>query len=96
MKRPYVQRTVRFDPQQFARLEELAAKHSRSMADVLRIAIGHYIAGQQKKAESDLRHLRVTEFMQVALDAIIRQDYPELRETLVLEADRRMKLHHGA
>jgi hypothetical protein len=38
----------------------------------------------------------VTEFMQVAMDAIIRNDYPELRETLILEADRRMKLHHGA
>lgn len=46
--------------------------------------------------DSKRRHLRVTEYMQVALDAIIRADHPEMRETLVLETDRRMKIHHGA
>ena len=87
---------MRFDPQQFARLEELAAKHSRSMADVLRIAIGHYIAGEQKKTESHLRHLRVTEYMQVALDAIIRENHPELRDQLIVETDHRVRRYHGA
>ena len=96
MKIPYVQRTVRFDPQQYARLEELASKHSRSMADVMRIAIAHYLDGEQKRTESQLRHLRVTEYMQVALDAIIRENHPELRDKLIVETDHRVRLYHGA
>lgn len=96
MKRPYVQRTVRFDPQQYARLEELASEHSRSMADVLRLAIAQYIVGEQKRTESQLRHLRVTEYVQVALDAIIRENHPELREQLIAETDHRVRRYHGA
>jgi hypothetical protein len=30
-----------------------------------------------------------------ALDTIIRENHPELRETLVLETDRRMKIRHS-
>lgn len=96
MKRPYVQRTVRFDPQHYARLEELASEHSRSMADVLRLAIAHYIVGEQKRTESQLRHLRVTEYVQVALDAIIRENHPELRDQLIVETDHRVRRYHGA
>lgn len=96
MKIPYVQRTVRFDPQQYARLEELATKHSRSMAEVMRLAIAHYLSGEQKRTESQLRHLRVTEYVQVALDAIIRENHPELRDQLIVETDQRVRRYHGA
>jgi hypothetical protein len=63
---------------------------------MLRLAIAQYISGQQLLSASDLRHLRVAEYTQVALDAIIREDHPELRDTLVLETDRRMERYHGA
>ncbi|MDR6789131.1 putative DNA-binding protein [Sphingomonas sp. BE138] len=96
MKRPFVQRTVRFDPHQFAQLEELAEQQGRSIADALRLAIAHYISGQQILSESQLRHLRVTEFIQIAMDAIIREDHPDLRDHLIAQTDLRMEQYHGA
>jgi predicted DNA-binding protein len=89
-------RTVRFEPEHYARLEKLALDQGKSMAELVRTAIVGFLDGQPKLSASERRHLRVTEYMQVALDAIIRENHPELRETLVLETDRRMKLHHGA
>ena len=88
--------TVRVAGDLRVRIEEQAAKLGCSPSDLARRAIEHHLDGLQLLEGSKRRHLRVTEYMQVALDAIIRKDYPELRETLVLEADRRMKLHHGA
>lgn len=62
----------------------------------MRSAIEHYFSAAQLLDDSRRRHLRTTEYMQLALDTIIRENHPELRESLILEADRRMKLHHGA
>lgn len=96
MKHSKYARTVRFEPEHLARLEKIAADQGKSMAEIVRTAIVHFLDGEPKMSVSQFRHLRVTEYMQVALDAIIRADHPEMRETLVLETDRRMKLHHGA
>lgn len=96
MKRSKYARTVRFDPEHYAQLEKLAADQGKPMAELVRAAIVHFLDGSTKLSASQFRHLRVSEYMQVALDAIIRENHPELRETLILEADRRMKLHHGA
>lgn len=96
MKRSKFVRTVRFKPEHLQRLEQLAVDQNRSMAEILRSAIIQYLEGRQRFSASELRHLRVAEYTQVALDAIIREEHPELRDTLVLETDRRMERHHGA
>jgi hypothetical protein len=88
--------TMRFDPVQYEQIEEIAAKLSIAPVDVVRRAIGNYLAGQKLLTDSELRHLRVAEYTQVALDAIIREEHPELRDTLVLETNRRMEKYHGA
>jgi hypothetical protein len=38
----------------------------------------------------------VTEYVQVALDAIIRENHPELRDQLIVETDQRVRRYHGA
>ena len=91
--RPY---TLRVAGDLRARIEAEAAKLECSPSDLIRRAIEQHLDGRKLLEGSERRHLRVTEYMQVALDAIILENHPELRETLVLEADRRMKLHHGA
>ncbi|WP_183925344.1 ribbon-helix-helix protein, CopG family [Sphingomonas sp. BK069] len=96
MKRSKFARTVRFEPEHLQRLEQLAVDQNRSMAEILRSAIIQYLEGHQRFSASELRHLRVAEYTQVALDAIIREEHPELRDTLVLETDRRMERYHGA
>ena len=78
------------------RIDVEAASLGCTPSDVIRRAIEHHLERLKLLSDSSRRHLRVTEYMQVALDAIIRENHPELRETLVLETDRRMKLHHGA
>ncbi len=96
MKRSKCTRTVRFEPEHYSRLEQLAREQGKPVSDLVRTAIVTFLDGQPKLSVSQFRHLRVTEYMQVALDAIIRKDYPDMRETLVIETDRRMKLHHGS
>jgi hypothetical protein len=88
--------TIRVAGDLRVRIEEQAAKLECSPSDLVRRAIEQHLDGLKLLHGSKRRHLRVTEYMQVALDAIIRKDYPEMRETLVLETDRRMKLHHGS
>lgn len=78
------------------RLDAEAASTGCTPSDVIRLAIEKHLERAKLMTDSKRRHLRVTEYMQVALDAIIRADHPEMRETLVLETDRRMKIHHGA
>ncbi|WP_242201805.1 hypothetical protein [Sphingomonas hankookensis] len=55
------------------------------MAEVVRAAIVTFLDGQPKLSAGERRHLRVTEYMQVDLDAIIQKNHPELCEMLVLE-----------
>lgn len=88
--------TIRVAGDLRARIEAEALKLNCTPSELVRRAIEHHLDGLKLLQESRRRHLRVTEYMQVALDAIIRENHPQLRETLVLETDRRMKLHHGA
>jgi hypothetical protein len=41
------------------------------------------------------RH-RISEFMQLALDVIISEQYPEFRERIIANADKRLEQYHGA
>ena len=96
MKRPTVQRSIRLDPQQFELLVQTAGRQRRSLADVLRTAVEQYLSGTNRAADSDLRHHRISEFSQVALDTIIREQHPEMIEAIVSETNRRMERYHGA
>lgn len=88
--------SVRLPLDLYTRIDAQAEAESCTPSDVIRNAIEQHLGGVAILTQSQRRQLRVTEYMQVAIDAIIRENHPELRETLVLEADRRMKIHHGA
>lgn len=88
--------TVRIPRDLCDRIDAEAASRSCTPSDIIRRAIEHHLDGLKLLRDSDKRHLRVTEYMQVALDAIIRENHPELRDTLVLETDRRMERYHGS
>ena len=40
--------------------------------------------------------MRVTEYTQIALDAIIRENHPKLHDHLIAQTDLRMEQYHGA
>ena len=88
--------TIRLAPDVCDRLDAEATLKGCTRAEIIRLAIDRYLDGVKLLSDSAIRHHRVTEFMQIALDAIIRENHPELRETLVLETDRRMERYHGS
>jgi predicted transcriptional regulator len=88
--------TVRLPLEMRQRIEALAEARQTSTSLIIREAIEHFFDAKRGRSESDARHLRVSEYAQLALDWIIQQDHPEVRERLIAEADRRMKIHHGA
>lgn len=96
MKTTYTQRTIRFDPRQLQRLEAVAAQQGRTVPDILRLIITNYLDGQSALTASQRRQARVTEYAQIALDAIIQEQHPEYRERILAETDRRMERYHGA
>lgn len=95
MKRPIIQRTVRFEAEQIARLDALAADQKRTFADLLRLVIAEYLEGHRQQSDSQLRLARVTEYAQAALDTIILEQHPEHREKIVAETARRMERYHA-
>lgn len=77
-------------------LEAQAAEQGRSVADLLRAAIDQYLVGQKLIRDSQMRHHRISEYAQAALDTIILEQHPEFRDRIVAETDRRMERYHGA
>ena len=55
-----------------------------------------YLDGHKTASASEQRHLHTSEYVQICLDWIIQQNYPEKREFLMEQATSRMKRHHGA
>lgn len=90
-----VQRTFRYDPQQLARLEKLATEQKRSLPEILRLAIDHFLKDHKLLVASERRHVRMTEYAQAALDTIILEQHPEYRERIIAETERRMERYHG-
>ena len=96
MKKPVIQRTVRFEQDQIVRLDQIATDQKRSFADLLRVVIGEYLDGRRAQSDSQLRLARVSEYAQAALDTIILEQHPEHREKIVAETARRMERYHAA
>lgn len=96
MNKPIIQRSVRFEADQIARLDAIAADQKRSFADLLRLVITDYLDGHRAQSDSQLRLARVTEYAQAALDTIILEQHPEHREKIVAETARRMERYHAA
>lgn len=88
--------TVRFEPALYQQIEASAARLKTSPADVIRRAVAMLMRGEKSLTDSDLRHHRISEFSQVALDTIIREQHPEMIEAIVSETNRRMERYHGA
>ena len=96
MKKLPVQRSLRFDPDQYQFLKDLASTQTCSISDVLRTIIAHYRDRNSMLTTSQRRQARISEYAQVALDAIIREQHPEYRDRILEETNRRMERYHGA
>ena len=88
--------TVRLTPGLRADVEREAVSKSCSPSEIIRRSIDQYLLGQKLIGESQMRHHRISEYSQVALDTIILEQHPESRDRIVAETDRRMERYHGA
>jgi len=87
---------VRLERTQWDRLSAIAAERKLSVADIIRSALDVFLSSSDLLTASHRRIARISEFQQLALDVIIREQYPELRDRLVAETDKRLVQYHGA
>ncbi|WP_156349280.1 MULTISPECIES: CopG family transcriptional regulator [unclassified Sphingomonas] len=87
--------TVRLTPEQFARVEALAKQSANTPSDIIRQAVGQHLDRLDQVSQGNLRHHRISEYTQIAIDAIITQQYPDLRPRILAETDRRMEKYHA-
>lgn len=91
-----IQRSVRFDSDQYNHLKRLAADQHCSISDVLRDLIERHRLGVASITDSHLRLARLAEYTQAAVDTLIREDHPDHRQIVMDEVNRRMERYHGA
>lgn len=96
MATSYRHYNVRLERAQWDRLSEIAAEQKLSVADVIRSALNVFLSSSDVLTASQRRLARISEFQQLVLDVILREQYPELRDRLVAETDKRLVQYHGA
>ncbi len=87
---------VRLERSQWDRLSAIAADQKLSVADIIRAALDAFLSSSDLLTASHRRIARISEFQQLALDVIIREQYPELRDRPVAQTDKRLVQYHGA
>ncbi len=96
MATDYRHYNVRLERTQWDRLSAIAREQKISTADIIRSALDVFLSSSDLLTSSHRRMARISEFQQLALDVIIREQYPELRDRLVAETDKRLVQYHGA
>lgn len=87
---------VRFEQGLFDRIEALADKRNCKPSDVIRAAVVAYLADTALDVTSHRRLARISEFLQLAVDVMISEQYPEYRERIIANTDKRLEQYHGA
>ena len=85
--------SIEEDERRLAERKQRLAERQREEAIA---AIDAYFAQADLLDASRRRLVRIGEFQQLALDVIIREQFPEFRERILAEVDKRVELHHGA
>ncbi|WP_337847874.1 hypothetical protein [Sphingomonas sp.] len=88
--------TVRIDRSKYERLVALAAERGSTPTDLIRTAVDGFLASSHLLTASQRRMARISEFQQLALDIIIREQFPEYRDRIIAETDKRLEQYHGA
>lgn len=88
--------SVRLDRAQYDRLVAIAAERGCRPSGLIRTAVQTFLASADLFTVSQRRMARIGEFQQLALDVIIREQFPEYRDRIIAETDRRLEQYHGA
>jgi predicted transcriptional regulator len=88
--------TVRFDLELFDRVSALAGARNCTPSDVVREAVQAHLGGAALLTSSQRRIARLTEYLQLAMDVIITEQYPEFRDRILSKIEQRLEQYHGA
>jgi len=88
--------TVRLDRENFNRVVAIAAERDCSPSELIRSAVDAFLTSADLITASQRRLARISEFQQLALDIIIREQFPEFRDRIIAETDKRLVQYHGA
>src|SRR3546814_20168114 len=83
--------TVRLDRSKYDRLVAIAAERECTASDLIRHAVDAFLGAGQILAGSQRRLARINEFQHLALDIIIREQFPEYRDRILAETDKRLE-----
>ena len=87
---------VRFERAQWDRLVALGEERNQATAEIIRAAVDVYLGAASTTTQRQRRLARLSEFVQIAVDILIREQYPEYRDRIIAEADKRLEQYHGA
>ncbi|MBV2149944.1 ribbon-helix-helix protein, CopG family [Sphingobium sp. AS12] len=96
MRPTFVQTSLRLEPELTGRFDRIAAEEGITRAAAMRLALRTYAEAAEQIGSSQRRLAHIAEYMQMAIDVIIREQYPEYRDRLVEETPRRVERYHGA
>lgn len=96
MKTPHRHCSVRIDRGKYDRLVALASERDCTPSYLLRSAVDHILSTGEIVTSSQRRLARISEFQHLALDIIIREQFPEYRDRIIAETDKRVGIYHGA
>ena len=96
MTTTYRHYNIRLERSQWDRLSAMARAQKVTPAEIVRASIDAYFASADMLSISQRRLARIGEFQQLALDIIIREQFPEYRDRIVAETDKRLEQYHGA
>ncbi|MBJ7499672.1 MAG: ribbon-helix-helix protein, CopG family [Sphingopyxis sp.] len=96
MRHTFVQTSLRIEAELPERFDRIAAQEGITRAAAMRMALRAYADAAEQIGSSQRRLAHIAEYMQMAIDVIIREQFPEYRDRLVEETPRRVERYHGA
>ena len=88
--------TLRLDHSLCDRIDRLAARNGLTRSAMIRHALRSFATEAESSGASQRRMARTVEYAQLALDVIIRDQYPDVRDKLLAETDKRVEQYHAA
>src|SRR3546814_19878530 len=88
--------TVRLDRRKYDRLVEIASERGCTPSDLLPTAVDAFLASAGLLTFSQRRIARISEFKQLPLDIIIREQFPAYPHRLLRATARRLPTSHCA
>lgn len=95
MSRQFLEFSVGFNEPDAARLTEACRLRGINRTALIRTAVSEYLDRHESVAANFKRIAMMTEFTQLAVDILVREQAPNRREDIVAAVQERMERYHA-